>query len=246
MKEFNLEEAINGKAFYLKNGYRGVIKYCVDDILTSEDRTPRFAYIGYVLDNRGFLNLSKAAWDENGITNEPRSYDAVGMVEDMLEQNTEEKMKMKPFDLKAALNGEPVMLRNGNKAIILNDARNYFKDIRLNKEVLIGFISDVNNQDKFLYHGAWTSDGSWVSNSVDEFDIIGMWKDPKISIDDLPKPFKPQETESYYYINGGCIGYRNEYRYSNLFDRYAAENGNCFSTRECAEMWLKLMKGMLE
>lgn len=33
---------------------------------------------------------------------------------------------------------------------------------------------------------------------------------------------------------------------SNLFDRYAAENGNCFRTREGAEMWLKLMKGMLE
>ena len=29
---------------------------------------------------------------------------------------------MKEFNLGAALNGEPVMLRNGNKAIILNDA----------------------------------------------------------------------------------------------------------------------------
>lgn len=115
MKEFNLEEAINGKAFYLKNGYRGLIKYCVDDILTSEEKTPRFAYVGYVLDKQGFLDRTRVAWDENGITNEPRSYDAVGMVEDMLEQNTEEKMKK--FDLKEALNGEPVMLRNGKKSL---------------------------------------------------------------------------------------------------------------------------------
>ena len=47
---------------------------------------------------------------------------------------------MKKFDLEAALSGEPVMLRNGSKAIILNDARNYFKNISPNEEVLIGFI----------------------------------------------------------------------------------------------------------
>lgn len=85
-------------------------------------------------------------------------------------------------------------------------------------------------------------------NSFRESLSIGMWEEAKkeISIEDLPKPFKPKETESYYYINGGCIEYKREYRYSNLFDRYAAENGNCFRTREGAEMWLKLMKGMLE
>ena len=244
MKEFNLEEAINGKAFYLKNGYRGVIKYCVDDILTSEDKTPRFAYIGYVLDNRGFLNLSKAAWDENGITNEPRSYDAVGMVEDMLEQNTEEKIKMKPFDLKAALNGEPVMLRNGEKAFVKYNLLDELENIEERDAAypLIGYKLYENN----VSTTSWDLSGKSVHWATMKYDIVGMWEEPKISIEDLPKPFKPQETESYYYINGGCIGYRNEYRYSNLFDRYAAENGNCFSTRECAEMWLKLMKGMLE
>lgn len=36
---------------------------------------------------------------------------------------------MKKFNLDAALNGEPVKLRSGHKAIILNDARNYFKNI---------------------------------------------------------------------------------------------------------------------
>lgn len=80
-EKFNLEEAINGRAFYLRNGYRGVIKYCVDDILTDEEKTPRFAYVGYVLDKQGFLDRTRVAWDKDGITNEPKSYDAVGMVE---------------------------------------------------------------------------------------------------------------------------------------------------------------------
>lgn len=42
---------------------------------------------------------------------------------------------MKEFNLEAALNGEPVKLRSGHKAIILNDARNYFKNTRSNEEV---------------------------------------------------------------------------------------------------------------
>ena len=150
---------------------------------------------------------------------------------------------MKEFNLGAALNGEPVMLRNGNKAIILNDARNYFKDIRLNEEVLIGFISDVNNQDKFLYHGAWTSDGSWVSNSVDEFDIIGMWEEPKISIEDLPKPFKPDIGDEFFYLSVGTVQYCSFYSDINAD---LMRNGQCFSTREDAQKWINFMKSMME
>lgn len=94
-EKFNLEEAINGRAFYLRNGYRGVIKYCVDDILTAEEKTPRFAYVGYVLDKQGFLDRTRVAWDENGITNEPKSYDAVSMVEySPYEKEQMEKRKM--------------------------------------------------------------------------------------------------------------------------------------------------------
>lgn len=149
---------------------------------------------------------------------------------------------MKKFDLKAALNGEPVMLRNERKAFVMYDIRNYPALInKLGRKPLNGI---VFTEDEYKYTDAeWNEFGV---NALVQFDIIGMWEEPKISIEDLPKPFKPQETESYYYINGGCIGYKDEYRYSNLFDRYAAENGNCFRTREGAEMWLNLMKGMLE
>lgn len=150
---------------------------------------------------------------------------------------------MKKFDLKAALNGEPVKLACGRKAYILYDLSKYPELLKYaNRRPLNGLVMSGCKEND-CYPANWHLDGT---NSFDQNDIIGMYEEPKISIEDLPKPFKPQETESYYYINGGCIGYRNEYRYSNLFDRYAAENGNCFRTRECAEMWLKLIKGMLE
>lgn len=244
MKEFNLEEAINGKAFYLKNGYRGVIKYCVDDILTSEDEVPRFAYIGYVLDKQGFLNLSKAAWDENGITNEPRSYDAVGMVEDMLEQNTEEKMKMKPFDLKAALNGEPVMLRNGEKAFIKFNLLDDVENLEPRDAVypLFGYRCEGN----YIYTLSWDLTGKSVHLATLKYDIIGMFEEPKISIEDLPKPFKPKNGESYYYICGRTIGYISQYAEGSPFDSLSDQNGQCFRTKEDAQKWIDFMKSMME
>lgn len=151
---------------------------------------------------------------------------------------------MKEFDLEAALNGEPVKLRGGNKAIILNDARNYFKNTRSNEEVLIGFVSDIDNPDKLLYHGAWTSDGSWISNLVDEFDIIGMWEEPKISIEDLPKPFKPKSGDRYYCINEYWVQFARYH--DDDSDVGVAENAQCFRTREDAQKWLDFMKSMME
>lgn len=155
---------------------------------------------------------------------------------------------MKEFNLEAALNGEPVKLRSGHKAIILNDARNYFKNTRSNEEVLIGFVSDIDNQDKLLYHGAWTSDGSWISNLVDEFDIIGMWEKPKISIEDLPKPFKPKDGDVFYCIYEHGISCVKFYKDDDDVDVYVglAENAQCFRTREDAQKWLDFMKSMME
>ena len=150
---------------------------------------------------------------------------------------------MKEFNLDAALNGEPVKLRSGHKAIILNDARNYFKNTRPNEEVLIGFVSDIDNQDKLLYHGAWTSDGSWISNFVDEFDIIGMWEEPKISIEDLPKPFKPDIGDEFFYLSVGTVQYCSFYSDINAD---LMRNGQCFREREDAQKWLDFMKSMME
>lgn len=153
---------------------------------------------------------------------------------------------MKEFNLDAALNGEPVKLRNGQKAIIYYRTAAEFK-------------LDENTPDAFPLKGmvfdkeGYLDDSSvtWRCNgrfrySEDEWDIIGMWEEPKISVEDLPKPFKPQVTQHYYYIAGGDIAFEDEYLESNSFDRNAAKNGNCFRTREDAQKWLDFMKSMTE
>ena len=155
---------------------------------------------------------------------------------------------MKEFDLEAALNGEPVMLRSGNKAYIgYKTPDGYICDSGEKIEFpLHGYIIKVNNIIE-VPNMFWTINGRAYRDDVDNAsDIVGMWEEPKISIEDLPKPFKPQETQHYYYIVGGTIECEDEYWGTNSFDRDAAKNGGCFRTREDAQKWLDFMKGMLE
>ena len=85
---------------------------------------------------------------------------------------------MKEFDLKAALNGEPVMLRNGSKAIILNNLRNHFINTEDCDDVLLGAI--YGDDGNTLRRAAcWTWFGLWNYDYIDEFDIVGMWEEPK-------------------------------------------------------------------
>lgn len=80
----------------------------------------------------------------------------------------------------------------------------------------------------------------------DRDSIIGMWEEPKISIEDLPKPFKPKNGESYYYICGRTIEYMRNYAEVSTFDSLSAQNGQCFRTKEDAQKWLDFMKSMME
>ena len=85
-----------------------------------------------------------------------------------------------------------------------------------------------------------------MRNDCADGDIVGMWKELKISIEDLPKPFKPKDDEPYYYINGGVIEYEGEFWGTNSFDIAAAERGGCYRTKEDAQKWLNFMKSMME
>lgn len=150
---------------------------------------------------------------------------------------------MKKFDLKAALNGEPVMLRNGKKAIIYycTPAEFKFDENIPDSFPLKGMVFDFNG---YLYDPlvAWRCNGSF-GYSEDNRDIVGMWEEPKISIEDLPKPFKPEENELYFYINNGCVC-RN--LFWSCFDENLAKNAQCFKTREDAQKWLDFMKSIME
>lgn len=148
---------------------------------------------------------------------------------------------MKNFDLKAALNGEPVMLRNGKKAFVVYDLRNYPALMgKLGKKPLNGIVFNKDGDECKYIDVEWNEAGS---NASVQFDIIAMWEEPKISIEDLPKPFKPKKDEEYFYL--GCKTVYSK-RYCDDFDHDLSEGGQCFRTEEDAQKWLDFMKSMME
>nr|DAS83628.1 MAG TPA: hypothetical protein [Caudoviricetes sp.] len=144
------------------------------------------------------------------------------------------------FDLKKALNGEPVVLRNGLKAYIFKNIQD-IEDIFDGKTdyPLVGMVQGT------LLIFRWSISGKCVAHNYSKYSIAGMWKDP-INPEDLPKPFIPREDEPYYYIYGGVVNYESEYWESNDFDRCSAKHGQCFRTEEDAQVWLDFMKSKLE
>ena len=151
---------------------------------------------------------------------------------------------MKEFDLKAALNGEPVMLRNGEKAFVKYNLLDEVENLEIRDSVhpLIGY----RLQGTYVNTTSWELSGKSIHWNTLKYDIIGMYEEPKISIEDLPKPFKPKDGESYFYITGGFIECESEFWDTNNFDIAAAERGGCYRTREDAQKWLDFMKSMME
>lgn len=157
---------------------------------------------------------------------------------------------MKPFDLQKALAGEPVVLRGGRKAFVTCDLRRYFKNTVSDKK-LIGIVAMEDDPNSFSISSRWYDSGAYhdtETNEETDYDIIGMWEEPKkqISIEDLPKPFKPKDGEPFYYIYWGEIYC--DYGYSERSSTYRSfsQNGQCFRTKEDAQKWLDFMKGMME
>lgn len=146
---------------------------------------------------------------------------------------------MKEFDLDAALNGEPVMLRNGDKAFIFKNVKNTHV---LDFEVDYPLIGMIHNHA--VVH-TWSLDGrASLTNDCANRDIVGMFEEPKIRIEDLPKPFKPKDGEKYVYIVGSEVFHRISIK--DDFDTSLSEGGQCYLTEEDAKKWIHFMKGMME
>ena len=158
---------------------------------------------------------------------------------------------MKPFDLHAALAGEPVRLRGGYKAHVIGKIPNNltYDDNEPIDYPLVGIVLDENGYltDAEVH---WTINGSgYEEGNLHDSDIIGMWEDV-IDPKDLPKPFKPKLGEYYYRITSKTIFDTlniREKRYSDPeYDDKAVNQGNCFRTREDAQKWLNFMESMKE
>lgn len=137
---------------------------------------------------------------------------------------------MKEFNLEAALNGEPICASE-QKCYVVREVTEFLDDKSVRKFAVIfpdsSAIAEIWSEDDFR-------------------DDIAMWEEPKISIEDLPKPFYPRDGEPYFYITGGSIKCESEFWDTNNFDIAAAERGGCYRTREDAQKWLDFMKSMME
>ena len=92
---------------------------------------------------------------------------------------------MKEFNLDAALNGEPICASE-QKCYVVREVTEFLDDKSVRKFAVIfpdsSAIAEIWSEDDFK-------------------DDIAMWEEPKISVEDLPKPFKPKSGDKYYYIN---------------------------------------------
>lgn len=152
---------------------------------------------------------------------------------------------MKEFDLKAALNGKPVKLRGGFKAIVYYRVPDEFSYTGGSTEPypLIGIVFNKDGTIKSASEN-WKDCGAYTGNQCG-LDIIGMWEEP-IDPKDLPKPFYPNNGDAYYYIFCGRIHHVKCYSETNPIDKNAAKNGQYFRTKEDAQKWLDFMKSMVE
>lgn len=152
---------------------------------------------------------------------------------------------MKEFDLEKALAGEPVLLRDGRKGVVfyrIPDEYKYpdaeeveykLRGMTITKE---GCIRDASE--------SWTLEGRYnTDNAYDNNDIIAMWEEPKISIEDLPKPFRPEIGDEFFYLSAGVVKYCSFYSDVNAD---LMRGGQCFRTEEDAQKWLDFMKSMME
>lgn len=84
---------------------------------------------------------------------------------------------MKKFDLKAALNGEPVKLRNGRKAVVQLDLTEVGANL-LTEYPLRGYVLETKGIDPTC----WTKEGKYIFDKGDHInDIVEMWEEPKLT-----------------------------------------------------------------
>jgi hypothetical protein len=138
---------------------------------------------------------------------------------------------MKEFNLDAALNGEP-FYASGQKCYIAREVTELLDDKSIRRFVVI-FPDSFTNAEIWDEHDLVSDD-------------IEMWEEPKISIEDLPKPFKPKSGDKYYYINKDGISIVRCYDEDDDSDVGMAKNAQCYRTREDAQKWLDFMKSMME
>ncbi|MDO5058604.1 MAG: hypothetical protein Q4D82_01525 [Neisseria sp.] len=143
---------------------------------------------------------------------------------------------MKPFDLEAALRGEPVKLAVGYKAYVLG--RNPF-DTSDEYDKIIGL---MENPKRGVFYRSWREDGAYNEYLEGGNNIIGMWEEPVelVSINDheFPKPYYgSMEKGQNYWVIAEMVGFDAiKFEWEGVAGDYARLNaGLVHLTQEAAE-----------
>lgn len=153
--------------------------------------------------------------------------------------------KLKTFDLKAALNGEPVLLRDGRKAYVRHYETEQVVDRRGSQ--LLGIVLIEGNNWTAT---SWSTQGKWrYEGREGKFDIIGMYPKTRIINGfEVPAP----ETESpdvysvFYTPTLSTDAYYGKYEWHNTRQEieYALKRGLVYLNKEDAVANAKAMLGI--
>lgn len=145
---------------------------------------------------------------------------------------------MKSFNLDAALKGEPVMLRSGEKAFVLGKCNKPM----CTDEALIGYYVSTSGHECAM---TWMITGQIDGEDEQIGDIIGMWEETiRIGNIDVPGPERsPLKYGESYYIP---TTYHNIYAIWQAWgddpcDFRCLERGLVHKTREAAEKHAKAL-----
>lgn len=149
---------------------------------------------------------------------------------------------MKPFNKAEALNGAPVVLRNGAKAIVGFEIP---ADQLINsniKDALHGYIVGPLNIAEDVF--SWREDGRVWSNSENGLDIVGMWEEPRkqATITFTAPLNKPVNNGAEYFSIGANFEVISFAFHGDMFDMNALACGFMFATREDAQAFLDAME----
>ena len=155
---------------------------------------------------------------------------------------------MKPFDLVAALEGAPVVLRNGIKAYVLADTANLgeFETIYRDEYPLVVLVSGAGGGLNMHMR-----DGSYNEKPDNPKDIIGMWSDPpktiRIGEYDVPDPVRePLEKDTEYWgVDPMAEELAWKYKWNNaLFCNLMLRRGLIHLTKEAAVIHAKALMSL--
>ena len=153
---------------------------------------------------------------------------------------------MKPFDLVAALEGAPVVLRNGCKAYILADTArlNNFKSIYRDEYTLVVIVDGCGISGISMH----MCDGSYDEGHDNPKDIIGMWSDPpktiRIGEYDVPEPVREplEDDKEYWGVDPMAEQLAWKYKWDNaLFCNLMFRRGLIHLTKEAAVIHAKAL-----